>query len=70
MYERISLMLGRAFTVSLSDLKREEGQGATEYAMVVGFVVVGLTITLAALGTSIEGFLGKVADAIDAIVVI
>ena len=64
MFERISLKFGEL----LLALKREEGQGATEYAMVIGFVVVGLTITLAALGTSIEGFLGDVADAIDAIV--
>ena len=64
MFERISLKFGEL----LLALKREEGQGATEYAMVIGFVVVGLTITLAALGTSIEGFLGDVADAIDGIV--
>jgi Flp pilus assembly pilin Flp len=68
MYERISLMLGKAFTASVADLKREEGQGATEYAMVVGFVIVGLTLTLGLLGTSIEGFLGRVAAAIDGLV--
>jgi Flp pilus assembly pilin Flp len=65
MFERISLMLGRAFTVGLADLKREDGQGATEYAMVIAFVIVGLTITLGLLGTSIQTFLGEVAGAID-----
>jgi Flp pilus assembly pilin Flp len=68
MYERIQLLLGRAMTVRVSDLKREEGQGATEYAMVVGFVIVGLTITLGLLGTSIQNFLGRVAGAIDGLV--
>ena len=64
MSERISLMLGRVFT----GLTREEGQGATEYAMVIGFVVVGLTITLGVLGLAIDDFLGRVADKIDAMV--
>ena len=68
MYERITLTLGRLFTVSLADLKREDGQGATEYAMVIGFVIVGLTLTLGLLGTSIENFLGRVAGAIDGLV--
>lgn len=65
MYERMSLMLGRLITISRDDLKREDGQGATEYAMVVAFVIVGLTVTLGLLGTSIQGFLGEVAGLID-----
>jgi Flp pilus assembly pilin Flp len=68
MFERMSLTLGRLMTVSPADLKREDGQGATEYAMVVGFVIVGLTITLGVLGTSIENFLDRVADKIDLLV--
>ena len=50
MYERMSLMLGRLITISRDDLKREDGQGATEYAMVIAFVVVGLTVTLGSAG--------------------
>jgi Flp pilus assembly pilin Flp len=65
MYERISLMLGRAMTARLADLKREDGQGATEYAMVIGFVIVGLGITLATLGGAIGDFLGRVAGDLD-----
>jgi Flp pilus assembly pilin Flp len=57
MFERISLKLGELLT----GLKREEGQGATEYAMVIGFLVVGLTIGLAALGVGIDTFLDDVA---------
>ncbi len=51
--------------MSAEDFKREDGQGATEYAMVIGFVIVGLTITLGLLGGSIQAFLGRVAAAID-----
>ena len=65
MYERMQLELGRLMTISWRDLKRQEGQGATEYAMVIGFVIVGLTITLGLLGTSIENFLSRVAGKID-----
>jgi Flp pilus assembly pilin Flp len=65
MFERMSLMLGRLMTLSAEDFKREDGQGATEYAMVIGFVIVGLTITLGLLGGSIQAFLGRVATAID-----
>jgi Flp pilus assembly pilin Flp len=65
MFERMQLVLGRLMTVSRDDLRREDGQGATEYAMVIAFVVVGLAITLGLLGTSIKGFLGKVGGEID-----
>ena len=65
MFERISLKLGQVFLALKND---EEGQGATEYAMVLGFVVVGLTITLGVLGVAIDDFLGRVADKIDLMV--
>ena len=60
MFERISLML--------AGLKREEGQGATEYAMVIGFLVVGLTIGLGVLGVGIYNFLDRVAAELDTLV--
>lgn len=64
MFERISLKL-----VELaSGLKREEGQGATEYAMVIGFLVVGLTIGLGVLGVGIDNFLDRVAAELDTLV--
>ena len=63
MYERISLKLYEAFLA----LKREEGQGATEYALVVGFIIVALAVTVGALGTSISGLLSRVAGDLDAI---
>jgi Flp pilus assembly pilin Flp len=61
MSERISLMVGRLFT----GLQREEGQGATEYAMVIGFLIVLLVGGLGILGGSIDAFLGRVATAVD-----
>ena len=61
MFERISLKLGQLFT----ELKREEGQGATEYAMVIGFLIVTLALGVGALGLSIDGFLDRVALALD-----
>ena len=60
MSERISLMVGRLFT----GLQREEGQGATEYAMVIGFLIVTLTLGIGLLGIGINDFLGDVADAL------
>jgi Flp pilus assembly pilin Flp len=63
MFERISLKLVEL----LSELKREEGQGATEYAMVIGFLIFGLTLGLGLLGMGINAFLGDVADALPVI---
>lgn len=60
MFERISLKLEEL----LAGLKSEEGQGATEYAMVIAFVVVTLGLGLGLMGGAIEGFLGEVATAI------
>ena len=61
MYDRISLKLYKAFL----GLKDEEGQGATEYAMVIGFLVVLLGVGLGVLGTGITDFLGRVAGKLD-----
>jgi Flp pilus assembly pilin Flp len=61
MFERISLKLGQVFLA----LKDEEGQGATEYAMVIGFIVVTLGLGLGILGVGITDFLGRVAGRLD-----
>jgi Flp pilus assembly pilin Flp len=60
MFERISLKLVEL----ISELKREEGQGATEYAMVIGFLIVTLTLGIGLLGDGINDFLGEVAGAL------
>ena len=64
MFERISLKIAEL----ASGLKREEGQGATEYAMVIGFLVVGLTIGLGVLGVGIDNFLDRVAAELDTLI--
>ena len=61
MHDWMSLKLGRAYL----SLTREEGQGATEYAMVIGVLVVLLGVSLGVLGAGITGFLGRVADRLD-----
>jgi len=68
LYERASLALGRVLTISREDLRREDGQGATEYGLVIAFVVVSIALTIGLLGTAITGFLGRVAAKLDAIV--
>ena len=68
MYDRMSIALGRVLTMRLTDLKRQEGQGATEYALVIGFVVVTLGIGLATLGGGITAFLGRVKVKLDGLV--
>ena len=60
MFERLSLKL-----VEL--VSEEDGQGATEYAMVIGFLIVGLTLGLSALGVGINAFLQDVANALPVI---
>jgi Flp pilus assembly pilin Flp len=60
LYEKATLALGRVLTLSRDDLKREDGQGATEYGLVIAFLVVGLAATVGLLGGAIGTFLGKV----------
>ncbi len=64
MFERISLKLVELF----SELKREDGQGATEYAMVIGFLIILLVAGLGVLGVSIGDFLERVAGKVDGMV--
>jgi Flp pilus assembly pilin Flp len=65
MFDRITLKLGQAF---LALKNEEDGQGATEYAMVIGFLVVGITVGLGVLGVGIDNFLDRVAAELDAMV--
>ena len=68
LYGRASLVLGRALTISREDLRREDGQGATEYGLVIAFVVVSIAVTVGVLGTAITDFLARVAGKLNAIV--
>ena len=62
MHDRVSLLAGRLLTFRLSDLKREEGQGVTEYGLAVAFVAVALGAILMLLFTNISQFVSKVGD--------
>ena len=52
-----------SWSSSSQELKREEGQGATEYAMVIGFIIVTLSLGLGRAGYRDRDFLRDVADA-------
>jgi Flp pilus assembly pilin Flp len=66
MSERFSLLIGRVLTTNLSDLvKRQEGQGVTEYGIVLAFVAVALAAVLVSLHTVISGFISDVGGLLD-----
>ena len=62
MYQRVSLFVGRALTSGFSDLKREEGQGVTEYALAIAFVAVALAGILVVLHDKISAFIVTVGN--------
>ena len=64
MFERLSLKLVELYT----GLMREEGQGATEYAMIIVFLLILLGAGLGLLGASINTFLGDVGDAVEGLI--
>jgi len=68
MFQRIQVFLGRAFTLEAEDLKREEGQTVTEYAVVLGVLIVGLASIVIVLRTGISDFLTKVSNALSALI--
>ena len=57
LYQQVSVALGRAMTLSREDLKREEGQGAVEYALVVLGVAAIIAAAVAGFTTQIENFM-------------
>jgi hypothetical protein len=61
MCEWVAIKFGSAYAALVPD----DGQGATEYAMVIGVLVVLLGVSLGVLGLGIENFLGRVADKLD-----
>lgn len=62
MIERISLVLGRVYT-----LDREDGQTVTEYGLVLAFVAIALAAVLAALHTGIGDFINTVVTKLGAL---
>jgi Flp pilus assembly pilin Flp len=68
MFQRIQVFLGRALMLEAEDLKREEGQTVTEYAVVLGVLIVGLASIVIVLRTGISAFLTKVSAALSALI--
>lgn len=68
MLDRVQTFLGRAFLLEAEDLKREEGQTVTEYAVVLGVLLVGLASIVVVLKTGINDFLTKVSNALSALI--
>jgi Flp pilus assembly pilin Flp len=68
MFNRIQVFLGRALMLDAEDLKREEGQTVTEYAVVLGVLLIGLASIVVVLKDGIETFLGKVSAALAALI--
>ena len=64
MFNRVQVLLGRVFTLEAEDLKREEGQTVTEYAVVLGVLILGLASIVVVLQTGINTFLNKVSTAL------
>jgi Flp pilus assembly pilin Flp len=62
MYDRVSVFAGRLLMFRLSDLKRDEGQGVTEYGLAVAFVAVALGAILLVLSGAISSFISRVGD--------
>jgi Flp pilus assembly pilin Flp len=67
MLNRIQIFLGKALLLDAGDLKRQEGQTATEYAVVLGVIVVGLGGAAIALRTQIIAFITRVGAALAAL---
>ena len=67
MLSRFQILLGKALMLDAEDLKREEGQTATEYAVVLGVIVVGLGGAAIALRGQIIAFLDRVGAALAAL---
>jgi Flp pilus assembly pilin Flp len=63
MTERLSLFVNEAVRrIVTLDFKREDGQGVTEYGIVLAFVAVALAAVLLVLKGKIEAFINAVGD--------
>ena len=60
MLDRFSLLLARAQTLSLNDLRREDGQTTVEYAIVVALVIAMAVTVFGVLTGSVSTFMTSV----------
>ena len=68
LYERLALGLGRMLTISREDLRREDGQGAVEYALVVLGIAAIISLAVAGFATEITNFMSAAGAALIALV--
>ena len=68
LYEQLALGLTRGLTLSLENLKREEGQGAVEYALVVLGIAAVISLAVAGFATQITNFMSAAGAALIALV--
>lgn len=57
LYEQLALGLTRVLTISREDLKREDGQGAVEYALVVLGIAAIMALAVAGFANQITNFM-------------
>jgi Flp pilus assembly pilin Flp len=66
MIDRISMLVGRALTFRLEDLKGDDGQTTVEYAVVLVLVIALAIAAFTALSTGVSGFMGTIQAKLDA----
>jgi Flp pilus assembly pilin Flp len=66
MLDRFSILIGRIATLSLEDLKREEGQTTVEYAVVITLVIAMAIIAFTALSGAVQTFMGTISGQLSA----
>jgi Flp pilus assembly pilin Flp len=59
-----SLMVTAYMRITNMDLRREEGQALTEYALVLALIVVGAVAALTVIGTSVTDKIKAVCRAV------
>ena len=67
MYERFLTAMGRAMTLDLRDLRRQEGQTVTEYSIVLAFCAVALVGLLVTLKGGLTTFITNVKNQLAAL---
>jgi Flp pilus assembly pilin Flp len=68
LFEQLALGLTRGLTLSREDLKREDGQGAVEYALVVLGIAAVISLAVAGFATQITNFMSAAGTALIALV--
>jgi Flp pilus assembly pilin Flp len=60
MIDRLAILIGRVATLSLEDLKREEGQTTVEYAVVATLVIAMAIAAFALLNSAVGSFMTSI----------